>query len=1226
MRVSHLDGLPCARRPTRAFALAVLTALATLAGLAVAAPAAAQEDLEDVLGEIGTDTAVEGEAPAAPGEGTLSGRVFDGETGAPVRGATVILQYPGAGDEQEVTVTAADGGYEFPSVPPGTYSIQFVKAGYRASTMTDFEVLPDQVNTADFPLPPRPTETTGEVLELEAFVVEASTVSDLMTSLELRLESDELLNIMSAEDLSRFAASDVADALKRVAGVNIVEGQFAIIRGLEDRYSSTTFNGAAVPSPDPDRQSVQLDLFPSEVVDNLAVVKTFAPDLPSNSSGGSIDILTQEYPEAWTISVKAKGGLNENPYDGFLELRDGRNPVGKQIDGIDTLEEEYGGAFGGRQEVFGREVRARGVVNWGTGYVTGEGFTEERESRNRFANNGVGDLAAGALTLTQGRFERTTSEFEEQLTWYGGLGIDLDEEGAHKLDFTFFRTESETEIVQSDRNGHLPGFRYLHPQGPVQKTLVGDDVEPGEFRGFGVPGPVSDDFAINPTNQNAGDAWLVGLTRPTNDRLTTNFGALWFSSFGQSASFATERELTLYQLNGDHTFDFLDDLNVSWAANHATTAQDEESRRFRHWYEPCGWQDGLEAPERSIFNCPNGQARIGVPGAGAVGDSARTSEFFPVSVESLGLGLFATTPVGLVESGNGIDEDQWFGRIDLDYERAVVDWLTLRGDLGFWYESVEREVESNVLGSQQTAFDSSCLDDFRARAGEAFAEFGTIFGDPSFGPGCVSDTGNIGPTLIGFSLEDLGRLAFNDAFQRDAQGLLVGSRTNTNETDREILGLALRSKATVWEKLDLLGGVRVEQIEITSENDPFTGSFEFDGSEGTFPSKWLFFDRFDNPVREGAIDPPPFNDEIIGFPAKEGPCRGDNPAQGVPPPPGPAPGLEDRSCVDLATREEIEPFVNGEIDELKILPSVGLAWRPLSGLTFRGAWSQTVARPSSRELGYYVSFEPGTDDAVVGNPLLQLSEVESFDARLEYVGEAGDLFALSGFFKRIEDPIESVVLRDRVIRTNASEFTSEFRTFFNNPNTARLLGVEVEGRKVIDFVPGAGFLEYLSVGGNFTYIDAEVDRTEGELLRSENFVAEGQTLARSRRLFGQPEWIANADVSFDQPDWGTKITLAFFAISDVLDALGTAIPGPSGNIESFTLDRYIDSFHTLDLVVSQELGWGFALKGSVKNLTDSERREIYDPEATSGKVALRELKFGREYSLQLQFRWTFGGP
>jgi hypothetical protein len=301
---------PLRRRPTGL----VTIPCAVVASIAMAAaPALAQDDLEDILGGLGTaQTVEEGEArpEAGEGEGTLDGQVFDGETGAPVAGVTVIVIWPAPGDgneaRQEVQLTDVQGAYEFPAIPAGRYTISFVKAGYRASEMTGFEVQAGQANRADFPLPPIPAEASDEVLQLDAFVVEASTVSEIMASLELRMESDQLLDIMSAEDLSRYAAGDVAEALKRVAGVNVVEGKFAIIRGLEDRYSSTTWNGAPVPSPDPDKQSVQLDLFPSEVVSNLVVSKTFGPSLPSNSSGGSIDILTHEYPESF--EAKISGG------------------------------------------------------------------------------------------------------------------------------------------------------------------------------------------------------------------------------------------------------------------------------------------------------------------------------------------------------------------------------------------------------------------------------------------------------------------------------------------------------------------------------------------------------------------------------------------------------------------------------------------------------------------------------------------------------------------------------------------------------------------------------------------------------------------------------------------------------------------------------------------------------------------------------------------------------
>ena len=288
------------------------------------APSLHAQELEEVLEGVGTVDAVTGDA-AVGDTGVVYGRVFDQTTGTPLSGASVILNYPDPGDgsepKQEVQVTELDGSFEFSAVPAGTYELTFIKSGYRAGTMTSFEVLAEEDNKADFPLPPMAAAGGGEdVLDLEAFVVDQQVVGDMMTSLELRMESDQMLNLLDASDLSRFASSDVADALKRVAGVNIVEGQFAIIRGLEDRYSATTYNGGPVPSPDPDRQSVQLDLFPSDVVANLAVAKNFAGCSPSNASGGSIDILTHDYPEQIEIKLSVGGGWESRARDRFLEF------------------------------------------------------------------------------------------------------------------------------------------------------------------------------------------------------------------------------------------------------------------------------------------------------------------------------------------------------------------------------------------------------------------------------------------------------------------------------------------------------------------------------------------------------------------------------------------------------------------------------------------------------------------------------------------------------------------------------------------------------------------------------------------------------------------------------------------------------------------------------------------------------------------------------------------
>jgi len=1067
----------------------------------------------------------------APADGSVRGRVIDSESAAPVDGVKVTVIFPAsaAGGEprQEERITDAQGAYEFPSVPAGSYTLKFTKSGYRASTMTNFSVKPTVVNRADFPLPPLPPQAAEEMPGFEEFVVEASPMEEILAA--SRLESDELINTLSAAEFSKFAASDVADALKFVPGVNVVDGQFAIIRGLEDRYSSTLYNSAVVPSPDPDSQSVQLDLFPSDIVTNLVVAKTFAPDLPSNSSGGSINILTNDYPESFEFKASAGTGFNSNAINDFLEFQGG-TPMGKPTDGADTIESDFGFSVGGRGEFAEREIRYKAVAANEIDYDTAKGNVHGREPAAARIRNfprpptvtSSGDLSLEELSLSAGSFDSTVSEQSERLTGYLGFGFDFDTEAKHRIDTTYFYTRARDKAVQQYENGYIEGFDYS-TLGNLQ--LNGVEITSGNFAGAATP-----------------SSWLRFVRRLPGDSQSN--GPLWSASFAESESFDVERDLVVYQVNGDHQFDSLDGLHLSWAANTARTTQQETALGARFYFEPT--------------------------------DTSQIPTEFPVTVASLGPGLYFANN-GVLSSANDIHERQDFVRADADYQIAISPALAFRFDAGFWYERADRDVGSSFLEN------------------------------PSLG--AVSQF-----AIAGFSQQGLGEAIFN-GLDRQANGEIAGTRDTTSDASREIQAWNIGSKATIWENLDLLAGARFESISIKSNNDPFTGETIFDGTPGTFPTKYLFFDRLDNAARlEVLTRPPPatiFNDQILGVDVPIDPVTG---------------------LVDLTDQAAIESLINGVIDEDRVLPSLGFTYRAIEGLNLRGAYSQTVARPSFREMGYYVSVEPGSDDLIIGNPQMKLSDVESFDARAEYIwGELGDLGAVSGFYKTIESPIESIVVRNPVNFEGGN--SALYRTFFNNPNQAKLWGIEVEARKNLGFL-GPVIAQYFSLGGNYTYINATVDRTETELARSRPFfgvVGEPVTIEsidNSRRLFGQPEWIANVDLSFDHPDWGTKVTLSFFSISDLLDAAGSAAIAPDGQISSITLDRYVDSYSQLNLVMSQSWPLGFVdgdliLKGNVKNLTDSERRIVYDQDSTNSRVADREFKVGLDYSLSLTYTLSF---
>jgi TonB-dependent receptor len=1152
-------------------------------GLAGAAPVHAQ-DLGDVFGSVGTakvaDDAEVMPADLAPDEGTITGQIIDSESGLGVAGATVILIWPAPPDggepRQEVRVSDAAGEFRFPRVPQGLYELSFIKSGYRASAMKGFSVTAGQVNVADFPLPPKAADLSGDVLDLDAFVVEASMVGDMMETLELRMDADALVDVMGTEDLAKFAASDVADALKRVSGVNIVEGRFAVIRGLEDRYSSTTFNGAPVPSADPLRQSVQLDLFPSDIVSGIVVAKTFEAPTPGNSGAGSIDIQTMGYPDELTVKMSGGSGFNENALDTFLGYRDD-SPIAKLVSGSDVIESDLNFSIGGRRDFWDRDFRFKAVFAREIDFDSAIGIEEEREPRvsnkrgSQVSNSG--GLAFRELSVSGGLFDWQESQRSEQLTYFGALGLDVDRDGDHRIDLTVFHTEKEIENVQLLENGFIPGFDYANT-------------------------PASRFEQISLYGNQRWNSWATvdSILNQFRDQVErTDLGPLSFIPIFRGQSILQDRDLTVVQLGGEHDLvDLLEGLELSWAANYANSKQDETAYRMRYWYEPY-----------------------------TIDDNALPIRPFPAQVADfldLGPGSFRTSGDDFFYLENTIDEDQYFARADLTYEFEPALWLDTKLGTGLWYENAKRTLEfvEYIPGSRNPVAGLPGV------VGGAFVE----------GP----TEGELGPNVYyGYALNDLGT-------------------PGTSDFSREIIAGYFDAKLTLWDDLDVIGGVRLEQIEILSNNRPFTGGcLPPRGSTGgsatdptrsglgcpdgylpnTYPQRYLYLDRLDNPNN-------PFLPEDAGFADLGVP---NDVILGIQLPRQPS------GFVDLLTPLDVIDALSGEIDELKVLPMASIAYRPVEDLTIRAAYSETVSRPSFRELAYYASIVPGISDRLVGNPYLGLSDVQSVDGRVEYFwGDVGDLLAVSVFYKTIQNPIELIVLRDFSVLDPF--FSGPYRVYRNNENEAALLGMEMEGRVTLGILGAIGNrgrlgdweswsspLDFFSIGGNFAYIDASIDRSVFEIgLASPFYAASRRDLASgavqafnlptTRRLYNQPEWTANADVTFDQPDWGSKVTLSVFAISDVLNAAGSANLSTGGVAIGYVLDEYVDGFYQLDLVLSQSFDiprtpgtWTF--RTSIKNLTDSERGIIYDPAVTDIVYTKRSFTVGRDYSFSLQYQVTF---
>jgi hypothetical protein len=145
---------------------------------------------------------------------------------------------------------------------------------------------------------------------------------------------------MGTESFSRLGLGNAAEALSKVTGTSIQDGKYVFVRGLSDRYNTTTLNGSTIPSSDPNRKSFQLDQFPTGLLDVIETTKTFTPDKSGDFTGGAINIQTKSFPEQLFYNVSYGIGYNENTIrDSFLSYPGGSNDWLGKDDGTRAIPE-----------------------------------------------------------------------------------------------------------------------------------------------------------------------------------------------------------------------------------------------------------------------------------------------------------------------------------------------------------------------------------------------------------------------------------------------------------------------------------------------------------------------------------------------------------------------------------------------------------------------------------------------------------------------------------------------------------------------------------------------------------------------------------------------------------------------------------------------------------------------------------------------------------------------
>lgn len=488
-------------------------------------------------------------------KGAISGTIIDEKSGEPLIGATVVIENTTVG-----TSTDFDGKYQF-SADPGIYILIIDYLGYNTKKVTDIEVKTNETTYLDAAL-------TDEAVELELDIVVTAKAIERSENAVLLLQkkSDKIQDGISSQEISRLGASSAAAALTKVTGTTIVDGKYVYVRGLGDRYSSTSINGTRLPSIDPYRNSAQLDLIPTNLVDNIIASKTFTPDLPGDFTGGYVDIKIKTLPERFTYGIsvstsynsqssyidnfqkfnagkKASLGFNDGTLDAPASLNNPKlaelNVLDRSASAAARRDNEIAGLLDGVVNDFNREFEP-------STRSTPMDYSLSLNLGNQFK---LGQMPVGVLLALNhsNEFSHYEDALRANFTNIGG-GNDVLQQNFSMRD---------TRSVQSPNLGGLFGLS-LRPSPNHEISFY----------------TLYSHQAFQEARTLEGSYFDYGLVEPNKIFTSNTLGFL-------------ERQLLDYVVNGEHVFPGAKNLKIEWAASFVESFQQEPDLRFfANHFEP----------------------------------------------------------------------------------------------------------------------------------------------------------------------------------------------------------------------------------------------------------------------------------------------------------------------------------------------------------------------------------------------------------------------------------------------------------------------------------------------------------------------------------------------------------------------------------------------------------------------------------------------------------------
>lgn len=469
---------------------------------------------------------------------------------------------------------------------------------------------------------------TSALIASPAFAQDVEPISDEVVTSATRIPNEkritsEITSVLDEEIFATTGAGDIASALTRVTGLSLSQGKFVVVRGLNERYSSATLNGSPLPSPEPLRRVAPLDLFPTSVLSDVVVSKTFAPEFSGEFGGGAINMKTKGLPDEKFLEISFSGSYNT----------------------VTTLEEGfvYGGSDG----------------DW-TGF-----------------DDGLRDIpmldANGVPTANFENFDTLIIDTNNEIPFNGGARISA----GNRIDLNTGKTigvlatlgyDNSWETRQGEDNtANIGAGNQLVLLDDAFKTSTENKISLNGLLGVGVEFDENNSVQVVglATRQSSAEARIVtGVDR--EDRIFRQDFTEWF-----------EREVYMGQVLGEHYIPSLNDAEINWRVSYAEAGRDapyerrvnyedfEDGQGFRFQFNRPGTNNDIRFSNLDdqttdlgldvVMPVEFGQRSAELKFGGAYLDKSRNSE-------QADFRYFGSIPVELRNS-----------RIDLIFSDAVVD-------------------------------------------------------------------------------------------------------------------------------------------------------------------------------------------------------------------------------------------------------------------------------------------------------------------------------------------------------------------------------------------------------------------------------------------------------------------------------------------------------------------------------------------------------------------------